>query len=622
MRKFIALGLSMTILLSTVLMPWHPKQVTAASKAEQVIDALGIMNTDQGKMRESTDTVTRSQFAQMLVNVSSHKGKVSSKSNVALFRDVPKDYWAAGYILTAVSQGWMTGYLDGTFKPERGITLQEAASAAVKLLGYTNSDFSGNVIGGQMNLYRSKGLGKNIGLSEKAYMRGKDCSNLFYNTLNAKTKDGKVYAESVGYVLSANGELDYLAFIDSDMEGPIIADENWKNEIPFSVNSATVYKDSKKCSYSEIDNNDVLYFSESIKTIWAYDTKVTGTIQSINPDNISPDSVILAGKEYMLATSEMRSEFSSMGEVEEGDLVTLLLGKDNSVAGVLSIDEFNVTLTGVVISTGNHLIEKDGGDFTYSGYVNYVDAAGNINQQDYNENAVTFEEGDLIHVVYKNGEAKVSNYPKGSSAFDNQTFSQDGSKLGSTALASNVKILDYSDGNYISVHPERLAGVSVSKSSVLFYEYNDNRDISKLILNDVTNDMDQFGIFTGFDDTGMKSLYKYIINGEEGSTTFDTYDDIEMDEGPIGFEFDGSKITRTYSLGETTVTFIGGASIQDGSIIYPLADNCSVYVKVNNKYVLTTLDKVSDLQKYYVTAYYDETPVLGGRVRVILAEFR
>jgi hypothetical protein len=64
----------------------------------------------------------------MLINLSSLKGKVTGKCNISLFSDVSKKYWASGYIQTAVTQGWMTGYLSGKFKPAKGITLQEAVN--------------------------------------------------------------------------------------------------------------------------------------------------------------------------------------------------------------------------------------------------------------------------------------------------------------------------------------------------------------------------------------------------------------------------------------------------------------------------------------------------------------
>ena len=36
----------------------------------------------------------------------------------------------------AVQQGWINGYTDGTFRPDNTVTLEEACTAALKLLGY------------------------------------------------------------------------------------------------------------------------------------------------------------------------------------------------------------------------------------------------------------------------------------------------------------------------------------------------------------------------------------------------------------------------------------------------------------------------------------------------------
>ena len=67
-------------------------------------------------------------------------------------RDRPYTHWAAGYIKTAVQQGWLTGYLDGSFRPDKTVTLEEAATGVLKLLGYTTEDFSGSYPYGQLAL--------------------------------------------------------------------------------------------------------------------------------------------------------------------------------------------------------------------------------------------------------------------------------------------------------------------------------------------------------------------------------------------------------------------------------------------------------------------------------------
>lgn len=50
------------------------------------------------------------------------------------FTDVSDTYWAARYINFAATRGWVTGYSDGTFKPENTITRAEVAAVTCRLL--------------------------------------------------------------------------------------------------------------------------------------------------------------------------------------------------------------------------------------------------------------------------------------------------------------------------------------------------------------------------------------------------------------------------------------------------------------------------------------------------------
>jgi len=601
------------------MLPLVTKQVFAETdKAKQVINALGIMNTDQGDNSEGTARVTRDRFAQMLVNLSLQKGIVSKESNVSLFKDVSKKYWAAGYIQTAITRGWMSGYLNGSFKPNKGITLQEAVKAVAQLLGYTSSDFSGNLIGGQTALYVSKNLNKNIDRSKTSYLSVNDCINLLYNTLNATAKDGRVYAETLGYILNSNGELDYMSLINVGIEGPVIVDDNWKLDIPFSTDAAIYYKNGTRSSYYRINDYDVLYYSDSLKTIWAYDEKVTGTLESVNPNQLSPQSITVSGKDYTLQTSEMSIEFSTLGNVKEGDIITLLLGKDRNVVGVLDIDEYNTTITGVVLEIGEH-ISDDSEGFIYTKYIIFVDAAGNEYQQDYDEAKMYLTEGNLVRVSYEDGKASISKYELQAKTFGNNTFSSDGSRLGDVSLASNVKILDIMNKQYKDVYPARLAGVIVS-ASVIYYELDDNGEIAQLILNNVTGDLYQYGIFTGFNVQGDKAAYGYVIDGVKGSLTSNSLSNFDINIGPKGFVFDEKELTGTFGLSEENVISLGKTSVQVKDAKYPLAEEYDVYYLKNGEYIMTTIDKVSDLSKYELIAYYDGAVSLGGRVRIIVAK--
>lgn len=557
----------------------------------------------------------------MLVNMSTIKDDVTSECNVSLFKDVKRTYWAAGYIQTAITQGWMFGYLNGSFKPSRGITLQEAVYAVIKLLGYSDSDFNGNKVNVIMKLYKTKGLNSNITKSKADYLTAKDCIYLFYNTLNATTKDGKVYASVLGYTLNSSQEIDYLSLLNTGISGPVIVDDNWKNKLPFSITEATMYKYGKQCSYLDIKDYDVIYYSENFKTIWIYDDKVTGTVESINPDYSNPSSVTVAGVNYSFADSEITLRFTAMGDVKEGDVVTLLLGKDGTVVDVLSTDEYNTTITGVVLALGTHLVETEAGKYVNTDYVTFVDASGNKHTQDYDGDTVSLIEGGLVKLSFVDGAATTTVYTQESRYFGNNTFSNDASTFGDLTLASNIKILDISSGNYISVYPERLAGVTLGTASIYYYELNSDGQLSQLILNDITGDTDSYGIYTGITFTGSNAAnYNYLIGNKSGSLTANTLPALNYEIGPTQFVFKNNALNKSYALTGIDVTSIGTTTVQNNKMKFPLADNCYVYILLNGEYISTTIDKISDLSKYSVKAYYDKSITAGGRIRVIVAQ--
>lgn len=621
MRRKIALLVTTMLILSVSLQSLTAEYAFAAnSNAEQVINALGIMNTDKGSNKKGTTIVVRSRFAQMLVNMSSQKDKVPKTSNISLFSDVSKKYWAAKYIQMAVTQGWMSGYLNGSFMPENGIKLQEAVSAVLKLLGYSSSDFSGNQVAGQMALYTSKKLNTNVSKTKaSSYLTVNDCINLFYNTLNATNKDGKVYATSLGYTVNTENKIDYLSFVKAQTEGPVIVTGEWQSKIPFSAAAATYYLDGEKSDYTSINEYDVLYYSKNLKTIWAYDNRVTGTVEAINPNTISPTSVKVAGKEYTLEGTDVTIAFSSLGNIKESDIVTLLLGKDGTAVGAVKMDNYNTVISGVVLRTGTHLIQNSEGNYENSDYVTFVDAGGNTYDQDYDEGAVSFNQYDLIQVLYQDGKASVSKLTKGAKDFGGYTFSSDGSKLGNVTLASNAKILDLHDTNYKSINPVRLANVTISSDQIYYYDLNKNGELSKLILDNVTGDADQYGVITKVSYNSGVNL-EYYINSTKSSVNVSSSLKFNANIGPKGFTYNGGTISGAYALNEISVYSIGKITVQDKDTVYPLADEYEVYYLNDNTYVATTLDKISNLKKYRVKAYYDKLPSFGGRIRVIVAQ--
>ena len=138
--------LSALLLSLALALPLGMVQAGAVSEstAIEAVQALGIITGDESGNLDLTDPVTRAEFVTMMTAASCYKDSIGTDTGVSLFKDVKSDHWASQYIRLAVEQGWMTGYVDGTFRPDSQITLEEACTALLKLLGYQSSDLVGS----------------------------------------------------------------------------------------------------------------------------------------------------------------------------------------------------------------------------------------------------------------------------------------------------------------------------------------------------------------------------------------------------------------------------------------------------------------------------------------------
>ena len=171
----------------------------------------------------------------MMVAASGYKDTAGGASASSVFRDVKNTHWAAGYIETAVNAGWMVGYIDGTFRPDSRITLEQAAACVLRLLGYTSANFFGAYPKAHLTKFAALSLNSGISAKQGESLTRRDCMYIFFNLMNAKTENGKVYATVLGYTVNAAGKLDYSALVSSGTEGPfVIADDRWAERLPFT----------------------------------------------------------------------------------------------------------------------------------------------------------------------------------------------------------------------------------------------------------------------------------------------------------------------------------------------------------------------------------------------------
>ena len=625
MKQRLLSGLLCAVLVLGLLPGLAPAAQAAAPAEEdaaQVLAALDIMVGDASGSLNLDASVTRAEFTKMAVAASTSRDAVGDTVAVKPYPDVPQTHWAAPYIKAAVDLGLVQGDLHGNFNPGRTITLAEGVTIVLRLLGYEDADFTGVWPSGQMAQYRALDLDEGVTAGQDSAMKRRDALYLFYNLMITKNKEGTYYLnvlEPTLNLVNTAGELDRVALINSAMEGPVVASSGWQSQVGFDTASATVYRNGGESTLSAVQNQDVVYWSESMHTIWAYSNKVTGIYESAAPSASNPTSVTVAGKSYDIETTEAAYQLSDLGGYQVGDSVTLLLGRNGGVAAVGEASLAQDLVYGVVLSVENTTYEDSDGNSYNTRTATIFGTDGNTYR--YPVESRSLEAGALVRVTNSEDGVEIRGL---SSTKLTGRVSSDGKTLGRYTLASDVQIIDtYETCTPIQVYPSRLAGANLTGSTIRFYALNAQGEISHMILEDATGDLHQYGIITGVSEVSAglvtNSAYTYDVGGVKQVFTSDTtIYNLKSDPCQVKMESD-TTVERLYNLTEVEVDSINGNTIVDAqNHSYTLSDNVAVYVYEYNEYQLTSLERVSG-GDYRLTAWYDKPENEGGRIRVILA---
>ena len=519
-KRFLALLLAVSMAVSMLAMP-AAALGSASNTAVQTSITLGGM--DAGQTGSLDAAVTRGAFARMLVAFSAYRESAASQGAVGtLYKDVPGSSQWAPYVRIAVQQGWMNGYTDGTFRPDNAVTLEEACTAVLKLLGYKMTDLNGAFPAAQLNKAQELGLRSQLNRAQGQTMNYEDCAMLLYNALTANTASGGAYGSTLGFTV-ANGQVDTSTVLLSSLKGPFVASEG--TQLPFAP--VSVYRNDKVSESGELNKYDVYYYSESLQTVWIYTRRAAGRITAVSPSASAPTAVTVAGTSYQLGSSAVASKISSLNGGGVGEVVTLLLGMDNEVADVVTGEEADSVFYGVVQTATRSLVEDNGADVLQRVAVMCTDGITRTVNVD---KSLNYPAGWMVRIdVTPEGENVT--------AIENRTISgtvsADATMLGDHKLADDVQILDTTtEGVAGTVRPSRLSGTKLNMLNVRYYTLNEKGEIDRLILNDVTGDLWTYGVLDDIKNVAvnyseLQTLAKIISTGKSDST--DTQDKIVDD---------------------------------------------------------------------------------------------
>lgn len=613
MKKILTLLISVLIIFSA-----FATNVFASSSYEaELLSDLSIMQGDpNGNMRYG-DRVSRAECAKIVVAASKYRDSVNESNKRSAFKDVTAEHWAAPYVTVGIKYGLFKGYFDATFRPDNTVTYEEAITMLLRVLDYTDEDIGDDWPYDQIDMAKKLGMLDGVTKSVGQELTRRDISKMVYNTLNAKAKGSQE-----AYVTAFERTI-----------GPItVTSSDWYEELG-ADSSVKVVRDGVSSSISEVRTNDIAYYMVEYNKALVYSKKVTGIYESATPNKDAPVSVIVSGITYNIEGDDAYSKLSSNGNINYGDTVTLLIGKSGDVAGVATDLTDDTKVTGFLSAVGTKDTTVSGTTVTKP-YIRVVLPTGEVceyitekNYESYLNRAVT--------VKLTDGLATISSITQNHNISGKVAWDSGIGSLGSHTLASDVKIIEasttesYETATVASVYPQRLNGIKLSESDILYVSKNSVGNIDALILKDATGDTHTYGVITyaknNSDDRQLSGNYEYIVNGTEGSLSTNNKTFGVSTGQAVKIKGDGREVTSMTPLSQikaTKITDVSGSTITMNNNKYIMSDKVQIYVKNSSYgylYSMITVDELTEMaEEYTAYAYMDKSISSGGRVRVII----
>lgn len=205
MKKAISLLICLTIFISVSGLSSASALTDVPEALEgpiNVLQMLGVISGYPDGTFKPDRPLKRAEFCKMAVVLLGKEAEVPLYKNFTIFMDVKASHWAIGEVnLAARSLKLLTGYPDGTFRPENPIKYSEAVTILMRALGYTEADVGWVWPTGYMNKAKAIGLTSNLPeMDPDGVITRGSSAVLFYNMLLAAKKDGGSFINVIGQV--------------------------------------------------------------------------------------------------------------------------------------------------------------------------------------------------------------------------------------------------------------------------------------------------------------------------------------------------------------------------------------------------------------------------------------
>lgn len=573
----LAAGLCLGLIAAAPALAFSDVSGEELSEAVEVLSGLGIVSGYSDGSYHPDDALTRAQFCKLAILTEGHGDQARGSAYRTRFSDVPGGGWAAPYINLACEEGLVAGYGDGRFGPDDPVTVGQAVTVVLRLLGYTAEEIGPFWPEDYLNKAGALGLLDGLPADGGAGLTRGDAALLLYRVLRQTDRDGQDYIDNL---------------CASKVTGAVLLD-----------GAVSTYGD---CWY-ELEGREqvTLYYTDSgaldlvvASEAAAYEgVMLTGYYENASPNAASPASITLLGVELEVVDGAA----AGLSAFAVGDRITVTLNGAVEVISACAPSEKRAELYGV--------LQEDGVELTCG-----LTAAGELSVHGAGV-------GELVRVS-STGIGALSAYPvSGGSQY---ALDPSDGTLGSLPLSEDVKLYERAGSSVVAeIALEDILTDTVPASQIDFYATDENGKVCLLLLDDVTGNAFTYGLLTAGEQTGGSGSMTYtnrtvsVENSSGASQAYITGKTVRSGTmGGIAVSSEG-KAVEVVSLKKADVSradFDGEEAVVVEGLRVPVSDGVEVYNQETGRWTTLSAAKSYGAE---LTVYY--SGALGGDavVRVV-----
>ena len=374
-------------------------QDSETAAAVEALRLMGVLDGYSDGTFRPDGTLNRAQFCKMVIQATGSERDLGRYAAMTVFPDVKPSHWAASYInLAARGRKIIAGYADGSFHPERTVTLGHAVTILLRLLDYKDEDIGGVWPDGYVAQAESTGLLDGVGTNGRSNLSRSQTARLFRNLLRAETASGgsfytlseettltsldggagklvtpeksyeMVYphpsttlAGSRGQVVLQDGKA--LTFLPAEAggttapEGAVIIQGTGSTTgfpaLTGNRNGWLLYKNGLPAAVGDLRAWDTATYVQATNAVLVCDTRVTAKYENCKPSPAAPSTVeILGGTEFRVLPTAV----DTLSKFKPGDILTFFLSADGQIAGAAKRTEVQGNAVTVKSESGTALL--------------------------------------------------------------------------------------------------------------------------------------------------------------------------------------------------------------------------------------------------------------------------